>query len=235
MIPTINEERNLPRVLSDVRSFSKRSGRRTEIIIVDGHSKDGTVAIARRAGARVIFDSVGKGSAIIAGLGACQAPVIVIMDADCSHTADELPVLISKVESGGYDVCMGSRFMRGGGSEDITPLRYVGNKLFVALVNLFWGTRYTDLCYGYRSMRRSAVGRLALSSKGFGIETEISIRCAKAGLRTIEVPSTEKPRLHGESRLGTFKDGFLILKTIVRELIFKRMAGGKQEERRISG
>jgi glycosyltransferase involved in cell wall biosynthesis len=216
IIPTLNEEKNLPKVLSDVQNFSRKSKRKIELIIVDGHSSDRTVALARRAGARILYDSIGKGSAIIAGIFAARAPVLVIMDADCSHTADELPELISRVEKSA-DICMGSRFMPGGGSDDITRLRYLGNKFFVCLVNILWGTKYTDLCYGYRSMRTRAAREMRLTSKGFGIETEISIKSAKAGLRTVEIPSWEKLRLHGESRLKTFRDGFIILKTIARE------------------
>jgi glycosyltransferase involved in cell wall biosynthesis len=213
VIPTLNEERNLPRVFADL---GKIRGRLREILIVDGYSKDRTISIARKSGARVIFDKIGKGSAVRKGLSAARGDVIVIMDADCSHTADELPALIKGVEEGN-DVCMGSRFMRGGKSDDITFFRYLGNKFFVFLVNLFWGTHYTDLCYGYRSFSRSAARRLRLRSAGFGIETEISIKCAKLRMRTSEVPSYEKTRLFGASNLQTFRDGWLILRTIFSE------------------
>ncbi|MFH0962021.1 MAG: glycosyltransferase family 2 protein [archaeon] len=216
VIPTLNEEKNLPLLFKELAPI--RASRRTEILIVDGFSTDKTVKIAERNGARVLFDRVGKGSAIIKGLSSARGNVIVIMDADCSHAAGELPILIGKIEEG-YDVSMGSRFMPGGGSGDITLLRFIGNKFFVSLVNVLWRTGYTDLCYGYRAFSRGAARALRsqLESKGFGIETEISIKCAKLGLAAIEVPSYEKPRFSGESRLKTFRDGFIILKTIAKE------------------
>lgn len=216
VIPTLNEAKNLSVLLPQLRASPV--GRKAELIIVDGHSGDGTARVAKRHGARVIYDSVGKGSAIIAGMRAARGDVIIIMDADLSHATEELDELVARIRSG-CDVCMGSRFMPGGGSGDITLLRFLGNKFFIALVNLIWGTRYTDLCYGYRSFSRSAARLMRLTSTGFGIETEISIKCAKMGLRTIEIPSYEKPRLHGESNLSTFGDGWIVLKTIVSEAL----------------
>jgi hypothetical protein len=86
--------------------------------------------------------------------------------------------------------------------------------VFVTLVNLIFGTHYSDLCYGYRSMTREAVNKLRLSSVGFGIETEINIKAKKAGLRVLEVPSYEKRRSFGNGNLRAFRDGYAILKTI---------------------
>jgi hypothetical protein len=84
---------------------------------------------------------------------------------------------------------------------------------------LFWGAKYSDLCYGYRAFKNGAWRKLNLSTPGFGIETEISIRAAKKKLKVLEVPSFEKKRLHGEGNLKTFKDGWVILHTILKELV----------------
>jgi hypothetical protein len=113
---------------------------------------------------------------------------------------------------------MGSRFIQGGGTADMPWYRKLGNKIFVSMVNIFWGMNYSDMCYGYRSFRKSALKKLDLKTDGFGIETEISIKAAKKGLKVLEVPSFEKARLYGKGKLRTFSDGFKILKTIIKEL-----------------
>jgi hypothetical protein len=119
----------------------------------------------------------------------------------------------------GFDICMGSRFIQGGGTEDMPWHRKLGNKFFVFLVNSIWGMNYSDLCYGYRSLRKSCIKRLGLKENGFGIETEISIKAAKKNMRVLEIPSYEKGRASGEGKLRTFSDGWLILKTIMREML----------------
>ncbi|MFH0861368.1 MAG: glycosyltransferase family 2 protein [Candidatus Altiarchaeota archaeon] len=211
VIPTLNEEANLPQVLDDLPEYV------SEIIVVDGHSKDKTVEIAEKHGARVIYDDKGKGSALIKGLNEASGEIIIMMDADCSHTANEIELLVAGIKAG-YDVCMGSRFIQGGGSEDITLIRRLGNKFFVSLVNIVWNMRYSDLCYGYRSFRRDAIKKLELESDGFGIETEISIKAAKKRLKVLEVPSFEKRRKSGEGKLRTFSDGWRILGRILKEI-----------------
>lgn len=211
VIPTLNEARNIGGMLSKVKDVLR--GLSYELIVVDGHSRDGTVAIARRSGARIIYDSLGKGSALLLGMRAARGNIIIAMDADMSNKPKELKLLIAGIEAG-YDVCMGSRFLVGGGSDDMPPVRRFGNKVFVTLVNLMYGSHYTDLCYGYRSFSRAAVRRLRLSEKGFGIETEMSIKAKKLGLRILEVPSYEKKRAAGEGKLSSLSDGVRILRTI---------------------
>jgi hypothetical protein len=136
------------------------------------------------------------------------------MDADLSNEPKELVLLIDAIDIG-YDLCTGSRFLIGGGSEDIPPLRVLGNKFFVFLVNVLFHANYTDMCYGYRSFRRGVIERLDLKETGFGIETEINIKAVKRGMKVIEIPSTEKKRAFGEGKLRTFDDGYVILKTIL--------------------
>ena len=191
IIPTLNEEKNLSYVLKDVKKWFLRNKMEHEILVVDGYSSDTTVQIAKRNGARVLYDSIGKGSALRVGMKKARGDIIIMMDADYSHRAVEFGLLIEGIRAG-YDVCMGSRFIQGGGSDDITFLRRIGNKFFVNLVNIIWGTKYSDLCYGYRSFNKKAIHKLKLTSNGFGIETEISIKSAKLKLRVLEIPSYEK-------------------------------------------
>jgi len=211
VIPTLNESKNLPSLLKTIPNYID------EIIIVDGHSKDNTVEIAKSFGCKVYYDNFGKGSALIKGFSKSNGDYIIMMDADLSHGVKEFGLLIAGLEAG-YDICMGSRFIQGGGSKDITFLRLLGNKFFIFIVTTIFGMNYSDLCYGYRSFRKEVFKKLNLKSKGFAIETEVSIKAAKKKLRVLEIPSFEKKRKKGLSNLKTFSDGWKILKIILREI-----------------
>jgi glycosyltransferase involved in cell wall biosynthesis len=184
---------------------------------VDGYSKDKTVQFAREMGAKILYDKFGKGSALIKGFNRAKGDIIISMDADLSNRPNELKLLIAGIETG-YDVCMGSRFLTGGGSDDMPWIRRFGNKVFVSLVNLMYGSHYTDLCYGYRSFAKGVSRRLNLQEHGFGIETEISIKVQKKHMKVLEVPSYEKLRASGEGKLKSIPDGFIILRVIARNL-----------------
>ena len=215
VIPTLNERDNIRKAISGIAAILR--GYNYEILVVDGMSTDGTAEIARGLGAKVAYDSHGKGSALIKGFSKAKGKIIISMDADLSHRPSELRLLIAGIETG-YDVCMGSRFLTGGGTEDMPLVRKLGNKFFLMLVNVLFGSTYSDLCYGYRAFSRAAMRKMVLSEKGFGIETEISIKARKANLRILEVPSYEKKREDGEAKLQTFKDGYAILKTILNNV-----------------
>lgn len=215
VIPTLDEEKNIAVAIREVKRVL--SGHDYEIIVVDGHSGDSTVSIAKKMGARILYDDYGKGSALIKGMHAASGSIIISMDADMSNKPEELKLLIAGIEAG-YDVCVGSRFLVGGGSDDMPLPRKVGNKFFVMLVNLLYGSRYTDLCYGYRSFSRKAVRELKLREKGFGIETEMNILAQKRHMKILEVPSYEKSRQAGEGKLHSVSDGWHILKTILRNI-----------------
>src|SRR5581483_12252908 len=111
----------------------------------------------------------------------------------------------------------GSRFIQDGGSDDITLLRNIGNFCLCAFVNVLFRTLYSDLCYGYNAFWKRCLDHLDLDCDGFEIETQINLRMHKAHLKIIEVPSFERRRIYGQSNLNTFRDGWRVLKTIVRE------------------
>lgn len=215
IIPTKNEEANIGILIKEIEKILLDYGH--EIVIVDGMSTDKTVEIAKRLGARILYDKIGKGSALIKGLKSSRGSILISMDADLSHKPDEIKLLMDSIEIG-YDIAMGSRFITGGGSEDMPQLRVFGNKVFVSIVNLLFHSHYSDMCYGYRSFRKGVPERLGLKEKGFGIETEISIKAARKKLKVIEIPSNEKRRNAGDAKLRTFHDGYVILKTIMRNL-----------------
>jgi glycosyltransferase involved in cell wall biosynthesis len=227
VIPALNEERNLPHVFAELPAGI------TEVILVDGGSVDRTVAVARELRPDVIVVNqtrTGKGNALACGFAASTGDIIVMIDADGSTDPAEIPLFVEKLLAGA-DFVKGSRFSRGGHSHDITPLRKLGNDGLNLVVNVLFGTRFTDLCYGYNAFWRSVVPTLDLPATelprpadgsklwgdGFEIETMINIRAAAEGMAVGEVGSIEHARIHGESNLNTFRDGFRVLRTIFSE------------------
>jgi len=226
IIPTLNEARNLPHV------FSKLPPALHEIIIVDGHSVDDTIATARRLrpDVRIVKQSrSGKGNALACGFAAATGDIIAMVDADGSADPAEIPRFVRALLDGA-DFAKGTRFAAGGGSSDLTRLRRAGNRMLSGLVNLLCGTRYSDLCYGYNAFWRRHVPVLGLDAEspipadgtrfwgdGFEVETLINIRIAQAGLDVTEVASYEHPRIHGVSNLNAFSDGWRVLRTILVE------------------
>jgi glycosyltransferase involved in cell wall biosynthesis len=218
VIPTRNEARNIEHVLATLPDDVH------EVLVVDGGSADGTVEVARAAwpGIRVVQQpGTGKGDALAAGFAECTGDVVVMLDADGSADGREIPRFVEALVEGA-DLAKGSRFLKGGGSTDLTHLRRAGNKCLCAIVNVLYGTRYSDLCYGYNAAWLAQLRELELDCAGFEVETVLNIRSAKSRLRVTEVPSFESPRLHGESNLRTFRDGWRVLTAIFRE----RRSGG---------
>jgi glycosyltransferase involved in cell wall biosynthesis len=213
VIPALNEAGNLPHV------FARLPAGLHEVILVDGHSTDGSPRIARelRPDVRIVHQrGHGKGDALQAGFNAATGDVIVMIDADGSMDASEIPRFVAAL-CNGADFVKGSRFAQGGSSNDITRIRQLGNWCLNALVNRLYGTHYTDLCYGYNAFWRHCLDVIELDCDGFEVETLINVRIARAGLRVAEVPSYELSRIHGSSNLNAFRDGMRILRTILRE------------------
>lgn len=214
VIPTRNEARNLPHVFRDMPPDVD------EVILVDGHSTDGTIETARRLwpSVRVIHqEGKGKGNALAIGFAAVTGDVVVMLDADGSADPAEIPRFVAALVAGA-DVAKGSRFLGGGGSTDITAIRKLGNWGLTTLVNALWGTRYTDLCYGYNALWAWCAREVDIDCDGFEVETLINIRIAEAGWRVAEVPSMELERIHGASNLRAYRDGMRVLRTIQAEL-----------------
>ncbi|MFC4533964.1 glycosyltransferase family 2 protein [Sphaerisporangium dianthi] len=213
VVPAMNEAENLPHVFATLPRWID------EVILVDGRSTDDTVAVARalRPELRVVTQAGrGKGNALIAGFAAATGDIIVMIDADGSTDGREIIRFVSALVAGA-DFAKGSRFASGAGSDDISVTRSLGNTVLTTLTNWLYGTRYTDLCYGYNAFWARHLDDLALDCDGFEIETLMNVRAAKAGLTVHEVPSHEHCRIHGTSNLHALRDGWRVLKTIVRE------------------
>jgi glycosyltransferase involved in cell wall biosynthesis len=242
VIPALNEARNLPHVFARLPEWVD------EVILVDGGSVDDTVAVARRLRPSIRITRqtrTGKGNALACGFAACTKDIIVMIDADGSTCPSEIPSFVAALVAGA-DFAKGSRFRPGGESRDITRLRRLGNWGLNVTVNALFGTRFTDLCYGYNAFWRHLLPTLQLPipdlprrtdgrprwGDGFEIETLINVRVAARGLRVQEVPSVEFARIHGTSNLHAFRDGRRVLRTILSE--YRRHLTGTGTEPLIS-
>jgi Glycosyl transferase family 2 len=215
VIPAKNEARNIGWVLRRLPECVD------EVVIVDGTSTDGTIDVARsiRPDVVVVDDrEPGKGSALRAGVEAATGDYVVMLDADGSMDPREIDRFVAALDAG-HDLAKGSRFVGGGGTADMTPLRDIGNKGLLLLSNLLFRRRHTDLCYGYAAFRRAAFQELALTAQGFEIEAQLFLRATRQGLRVTEVASFEAPRRYGNSNLNTFRDGWRVLMTILGERV----------------
>ena len=221
VIPAKNEARNLEHVFGTIPVWVD------EIVLVDGHSVDDTVEVARQLYPEVnVVRQLGrgKGDALQVGFASAKGEIIVMMDADGSTDGREIPRFVAALVTGA-DFAKGSRFASGGGTDDITFSRRAGNKILSGLVNLLFGTRYTDLCYGYNAFWAKHLSKLDLDCDGFEVETVMNVRAAKAGLLIQEIPSHEHSRLHGVSNLRIGRDGIRIAKSILREHFGGRAPG----------
>jgi glycosyltransferase involved in cell wall biosynthesis len=223
VVPARNEAANLPHVLAALPAVY-------EVILVDGGSSDGTIEAARGAypSIRIVQQTRrGKGNALACGFAAVRGDIVVMLDADGSADPLEIPRYVKALVEGA-DFAKGTRFAVGGGSSDLTRLRSWGNHLLNLVVNVLFGTRYTDLCYGYNAFWTRCLPVLQLDpgterrnkklwGDGFEIETIINTRIAKGRLRVVEVPSFELERMHGQSNLNTWRDGARVLRAAVTE------------------
>ena len=213
VIAALDEEESLhyvlPRLPSDLY----------EVILVDGRSTDRTVetALELRPGIRIVEQpGRGKGDALRAGFAAVRGDIVVAIDADGSTDPAEIPAFVGALLSGA-DYVKGSRFVPGGGTDDMTFTRKMGNLGLMLLCRILFGTRYTDLNYGFTGFWMRELSGLALRSEGFEIETEMNLRAAIAGLRVVEVASFEGPRVAGIAHLDPLRDGWRVLVEILRQ------------------
>jgi len=210
-IPTLNECSTIAGLIDDFHSLGF-----SNILVVDGHSKDGTAGIAKEKGATVIMQTgKGKGQAIIQAFGIIEQEYIIMIDGDGTYLANDVHLLIEAMESGAGHV-IGDR-LANPAKGALTPLNFIGNKILNKLFGFAYGEWLTDILSGYRGFTRDTISQLVLTQEGFEIETEITVECVKNEIDIKIVPITYLPRAKGAiTKLNPLADGFGIGRMIIK-------------------
>ena len=206
VMPCLNEQETLGKCIKKAQRTLKSLGIRGEVVIADNGSSDDSVAIARRLGARVVYQPLrGYGAAYLAGLSAAEGQFIVIGDSDDTYDFTDLKRFITPL-SDGYDLVIGNRF-KGKILPGAMPWarRYIGNPILSGLLCFLFGTPISDSHCGMRSFTRSSYQRMALETIGMEFASEMVVKAVEANLKILEIPITYHPR-GGESKLNAIRD-----------------------------
>jgi dolichol-phosphate hexosyltransferase len=221
IIAAKDEEATIGGLIERCRRYAAR------VIVVDGHSKDGTVAVASVAGASVLFDhGRGKGEALRVGIAAVETDIIVFLDADGSHDPDDIPRLVAPIREGRADHVSGSRLMGGsselhGGFDEF--FRLAGSSFITAVINWRFGVRLSESQNGFRAIRTAVVRQLNLQSNEATIEQEMIVKTLRMGFRIGEVPAHEYKRMFGSSHLVLWKVSPIFVISLIWYLFFAPM------------
>ena len=216
IIPVYNEELTVGNVIERIQTATAQMGLNNEIIVVDDHSFDKSLQVARTYPVRLysLKSHVGKGMGLRAGFAKAKGDIIVTIDSDGSHRPEELPRVLNPILKNKTDLVIGSRYLN---QKDVAArkLNAFGVKLFNRMIQMLIGVFVTDSQSGYRAMKRDILKKLHLKSGGYEIESEMLVKIAKGNYRVLEVPISFEQRTYGRSGVDPLRDGFRILLSIV--------------------
>jgi len=206
VIPTLNEERSIGKVIDGVSVADLlKSGLETAVYVIDGRSTDNTREIAVEKGATIIFEErQGKGSAIQTAFKSITADYAIMVDGDDTYPIEMATEMTRLLKN--YDVVIGSRLRGTIEPGAMTKLNVVGNVLLSLLAWTLFGARISDVCTGFWAYRSDAIRRLELTARGFEIEADMFVECARKGLRIAEMPIAYRAR-KDRPKLASIRDG----------------------------
>ncbi|MEK6968162.1 MAG: glycosyltransferase family 2 protein [Nanoarchaeota archaeon] len=212
IIPAYNEEITISKVVKDF----KKELPKADIFVFDNNSTDNTGQLAKKAGANVVtVRRIGKGNVIQHAFEILDYDYFVIVDADDTYPAESIHDLLTPVLNGRADMMVGSR-MEGFKKEKKSLVHKIGNNLILWALHFSFPTDIKDMLSGYRVFNRDIVNSINITSRGFTIETELTIKTLESGFKIGEIPVKYRPRPTGsESKLDTWGDGLYILTTVM--------------------
>ena len=213
LVPCYNESATIEKVIQDFKSALPDA----VIYVYDNNSSDGTAEIAEKAGAVVRHEyAQGKGNVIRRMFREIDAEVYIMADGDDTYPASAAPAMIEPVLERHVDMVIGDRLSSTYFTENKRPFHNFGNSLVRSTINTLFGTNIKDIMTGYRAFSYQFVKTFPVLSKGFEIETEMSIHAADKNLLMENVIVDYKDRPEGSvSKLNTYSDGFKVLGTIL--------------------
>lgn len=212
LIPCYNESKTIKKVVEDF----KRELPEATIYVYDNNSKDGTDKIAREAGAVVRYErKQGKGNVIRTMFREIDAECYIMTDGDDTYPAEYARKMCAAVLERKADMVIGDRLSSTYFTENKRPFHNLGNKMVRFLINKLFNNKIKDIMTGYRAFSYEFVKGFPVLSKGFEIETEMTIHAVDKNFKLVEIPVNYKDRPEGSvSKLNTYSDGFKVLKTI---------------------
>jgi len=216
IIPVFNEELTIGNIINRTKKSVEEIGLKYEIVVVDDHSYDKSLKIAKSFDVRLLSlkQHIGKGYALRAGFAKAKGDIIVTIDSDASHRPEELNEVLKPILEDKADLVIGSRYLN---HKKVASkkLNVFGVQIFNYLIQLFTGVGVTDSQSGYRAMKREILKRQELKSGEYEIESEMLVKTAKQGFRVTEVPISFEQRTYGRSGVDPIIDGSKILLSIV--------------------
>ena len=222
LIPCYNESKTIEKVIKDY----KKALPEADIYVYDNNSKDGTDEIARKAGAIVRYEyKQGKGNVIRTMFREIEADCYLMIDGDDTYPAENAREMCNLVLDGKADMVIGDRLSSTYFTENKRPFHNFGNRIVRWLINKLFKNNVKDIMTGYRAFSYQFVKGFPVLSKGFEIETEMTIHAVDKNFKLVEIPVTYRDRPEGSvSKLNTYSDGLKVLKTIMT--LFKEYRPG---------
>ena len=211
VIPAKNEAESLPTVLDQ---FVNKD---FEIFVVLEKTDTETIKSIENKNCKIIYQTKkGFGNALIEGISQTKTDYFCIFNADGSMEINEIDVMLKKISNNNYDLIFASRYEKGAKSDDDTFITLIGNKIFTLIGKIFFSLPITDILYTFVLGKTNKVNKLNLTQNDFRFCVELPIKAKKNKYFLTTIVSHEKSRIAGKKKVNAFKDGFLILKEMVK-------------------
>lgn len=218
IIPVYNEVSTILEIIARVRHEDVKMDK--EIIVIDGASTDGTREnlknLENQPDIKIIYEAkrAGKGAAVRQGLIQATGDIVVIQDADLEVNPDEYPALLKDILSQEYQMVIGSRFLKA--DAHFRFMSWLANKIVIFMTNLLYNARITDPLSCYKVFKKEVLKNIELECQGFDFDVELVVKMLKQGVRIKEIPIHYSPRTYGEGKKIRWKDGFIVLWTLIK-------------------
>lgn len=211
IIPAKNEKESLPSVLKELKAY------KINIIIILEKNDFETIDAIESFDKELIFQSEkGYGDALILGINNVKTKYFCIFNADGSFNPAELQSMYEKIKTNNFDLLFASRYEKNAASDDDTIITFIGNKIFTLLGKIFFSLSITDILYTFVMCETQKVQTLNLKQKDFSFCVELPIKAQRNNYLISTIPSHERERIGGEKKVNAFKDGFIILKHMIK-------------------